>query len=274
LKENTTTSAPAHPFSQSQSSRLRAASAILWVIEYLPPNGDHQMDGHMREVRIELSSPFPFQAGAMFMATLAYSTHHRTLRDGFFRAICRSEVLKRACQDRDYEINPQLIPPAIFSDPDTRFWSAWEKGMEQLKRRSVATFSVLIPYLGQMEVGGKILSVKDLSEIGARILEWSPKSSSNFIDEVWVQTRPVAHVMIPYFVWWVFEAFPNRLRFELCPAPRFVAQTIKASEDLRQKIPILCKKHSKPLIREEEMIKFLPAIEKGTLDDFIASARS
>jgi hypothetical protein len=238
------------------------------------PNGDHQMDGHMREVRIELSSPFPFQAGAMFMATLAYSTHHRSLRDGFFRAICRSEVLKRAVKDRDYDMNPQLIPPAIFSDPDPRVWSVLEEGIEQLTRRIVATFSVLIPYLGQMEVGGKILSVKDLSEIGARILEWSPKSSSNFIDQVWVQTRPVAHVMIPYFIWGVFEAFPNRLPLALCPAPRFVAQMIKASEDLRPKIPTLCKKHSKTLIREEEMIKFLPVIEKGTLDEFIASARS
>ena len=228
----------------------------------------------MHEVPIELSSPFPFQAGAMFMATLAYSTHHRTLRDGFFRAICRSEVLKRAIQDRDYENNRQLIPPAIFSDPDPRFWRALEKGNEQLKRRSVATFSVLMPYLGQMHLGGEILRVNDLCEIGARILEWSPNSSSNFINQVWVQTRPVAHVMIPYFIWCVFEAFPNRLRLELCPAPRFVAQMIKASEELRQKIPRLFKKDSKPLIREEEMIKFLPVIEKGTLDEFIASARS
>jgi hypothetical protein len=150
--------------------------------------------------------------------------------------------------------------------------------MEQLKRRSVATFSVLMPYLGmpylgQMQLGGEILDVKDLSVIGARILGWSPKSSSNFIDEVWVQTRPVAHVAIAYFSWLAFEAVPHRL-LELCPEPRPVAHMIKVSEELRTKIPRLFKKGSKPLIREEEMIKFLPVIEKGTLDEFIASARS
>ena len=208
----------------------------------------------------------------MFTAALAYPDN-RNRRERLFRAICRSEVIKRANEDRDYRTNPQLIPPESFSDPDPRFWSDLKDGTEQMKRRSIATLLVLIPYLGQWVVGGRTLRLKELSEMAAPILGWSPKSSSNFIDQVWVQTRPVAHMMIPYVAWVLLEAAPQNLSLKLCPELRFVAQMIKASEELRLKIPTI-KKHSEALIREEEMIRFLPVILGQTLDEFIAAAKA
>jgi hypothetical protein len=234
--------------------------ALYLVDGIVAPKGSHHLDGHMhpKTVPIELSSPFPYQAGAMFTAVLAYPDN-RIRRERLFRAICRYEVIKRASEDRDYRTNPQLIPPEIFSDPDPRFWGDLKNGTEQMKRRSIATLSVLIPYLGPWVVGGGTLRLKELSEMAAQILGWSPKSSSNFIDKVWVHTRPVAHIMIPYVAWVVFEATPQNVSLKLCPETHFVAQMIKASEELRLKIPTI-KSDSAPLIREEEMIRLLPVI--------------
>jgi hypothetical protein len=68
-------------------------------------------------VSIDLSCPFPYQAGAKFIATLAYPhSADRALRDRFLRALCRWQVLKRSIEERSYAANPQLITPAIFVD--------------------------------------------------------------------------------------------------------------------------------------------------------------
>jgi hypothetical protein len=95
----------------------------------------------------------------MFTAVLAYHDN-QIRRERLFRAICRYEVIKRASEDRDYRTNPQLIPPEIFSDPGPRFWGDLKNGTEQMKRRSIATLLVLIPYLGQWVVGGGTLRLK------------------------------------------------------------------------------------------------------------------
>lgn len=134
----------------------------LYLVDgIVAPKGSHHLDGHMhpKTVPIELSSPFPYQAGAMFTAVLAYPDN-QIRRERLFRAICRYEVIKRASEDRDYRTNPQLIPPEIFSDPSPRFWGDLKNGTEQMKRRSIATLLVLIPYLGQWVVGGGTLRLK------------------------------------------------------------------------------------------------------------------
>jgi hypothetical protein len=218
---------------------------------------------HPETVSINLSSPFPYGAGAILIATLAYPTD-RSLRDQFFRAICRSRVLNRSIKDEVYRTNLQLIPPAIFLGDNAKLPGVLDKGIEQVRRRIVVSFSVLLPYLAQVQVDGKILNVEELSKIATIFLGWSSGSSSNVISKVWVQTRSIAHVAIVYLCWLVTHVTLPNFSFELCPEPRFVAAMIKGSEELRFKLSAI-KRDSQPLIREDEMIKFLLLTDNGTL---------
>jgi len=189
------------------------------------------------------------------MAALAYP-NHCGLRDQFFRAICRHEVLTRALKDDDYQTTPQLIPPAIFLDRHDKVTSVLRKGIERLRGRLVATVTVLFPYLGQVEVNGKIITIKELSETALTFLGWSSGSSSNVISKVWVDTRAVAHVAT-VDVLRRLTNFPN-VPFELCPEASLVAQLIEASENVRQQIgTIKHRQHSRPLIMQDDMIEFV-----------------
>jgi hypothetical protein len=208
-------------------------------------------------VSINLSSPFPYQAGALFMATLDYPIN-RKLRDQCFRAICLHEVRKRVWEDATYANNLQPIPPAIFLINPDKVYSILAKGLTERRRRSVATVAVLAPYLAQVEVDGKIVGVKELSEFAAMLIGWSRKSSSNFISKVWVDTRAVAHVALVYTAWLCIHCTLPDFSPDLCPAASFVGQMIKSSEDVRE--TLLTIKHrqtSQPLFSEEEMIEFL-----------------
>jgi hypothetical protein len=215
----------------------------------------------LKPVAINLSSPFTYEAGATFVATLAYP-HSSGLRDQFIRAICRSQVVARALKDDIYLTTPQLIPPVIFADGAANSHKAIKKGIEQITRRQLATLYVLLPYLARLEINGKIQGIKALSEIAAQVLGWSPKSSSNFIDEVWTETRSVAHIAVVHLIWMTADQ-----NMELCPEPPVVAQLIKASEAWRQLILATTDKQSnQPLFTQDEMIQLLPVVENGTLD--------
>jgi hypothetical protein len=227
----------------------------------------------LKPVAINLSSPFTYEAGATFVATLAYP-HSSGLRDQFVRAICRSQVVARALTDDIYLTTPQLIPPVIFADGAAKSHKAIKDGIEQISRRQLATFGVLLPYLARLEINGKIQSIKELSEIAAHALGWSSKSSSNFINEVWTETRSVAHIAVAYLCW-ICGMIAAEQNMELCPEPLVVAQLIKASEACRRLIlATKDKKSNQPLFTQDEMIQLLPVVKNGTLDDFIAAAMS
>ena len=150
-----------------------------------------------REVRIDLSCPFPYRAGAEFFSTIAYPhPSDGALRDRFCRSLCRWQVLKRALEDSNYATTAQLIPPVIFSDEYADFWKAFQQGIIKLKQRTVATFCIAMPCVAELTISGQKAGVKNLGKIGAQSLGWSSTSGSNFISDVWTDTKSVAHAMM------------------------------------------------------------------------------
>jgi hypothetical protein len=244
-----------------------------------------------REVRIDLSCPFPYRAGADFLSTIAYPhPAHGTLRDLFCRSLCRWQVVKRALEDQDYATRAQLIPPVIFADEYGRFWKAVEGGIEKLHERMVATLCVAVPYLGDLKVSGQEPRVKKLSEIGAQSLGWSPKSGSNFISDVWTDTKPVVHATLAWLIWHVGsiperliklteqipdtfnpETFEEHLRNtvswnfeEYLQDPLSLGPIIDTAEQiLPQLLPI--KRDGKLVFRAEAMVKFSKVMATGTV---------
>jgi hypothetical protein len=193
------------------------------------------------QVCINLSSQFPHEAAAAFLAALAYpnSTDH-SLRDRFARALCRYEVLKRATNDPNYRINLQLIPPIIFKDQNTTFWSALQKGHNKLKQRLTSTYTVVImPFLAQDAKERSIhffsnASINFLSKLGTKLLGWSGDSQSTYKSKVWSETRQVAHAAIAYMIVVVIE------KLELCMVSkldaRVIAEIMRNAEDLIPKL--------------------------------------
>ena len=227
-------------------------------------------------VPIELCCPFPYKAGAAFLATLSYpEPDDRVLRERFFRALCRYQVLDRSLKERSYALNLQPIIPVIFTDEYATFWSALKKGHEALKLRLVATACILLPHLAGFKVDGRDPGVNELSKIAIEALGWSKKSLPNFKDEVWAKTRPVAHASAAYLFWQGFSLVADVDQQLFLQEPRIVALALKTAQQIRVIIPTI-KIHEagkpmtgdkeKPMIRDEEMVEFSAILDNGTLD--------
>jgi hypothetical protein len=222
------------------------------------------------KIAIDLSCPFHTQPGAKFLAALAYPmSADRYLRDRYARALCRSEVLKRAIQEPGYANNLQLITPNIFEDDDDVFWRALRTGMKKFTEKVAATVVVVIPYFGRFKIDGEDPSVNRLGTLAAHVL--GKKNLSSFKSDVWASTRPVAHVMSAYVLWQFLRISETTNFFAEClNNPRVVAQLIKTSEEIRLKLPII-KEYKRRILLQQEMIQFHALVANGTLDDFIGA---
>jgi hypothetical protein len=169
----------------------------------------------------------------------------------------------------------------IFTDDYATFWNAVEKGIEKLNGRMAATFCIAVPYLGDLKISGQEARVKKLSEIGAQSLGGSPKSNSNFIDDVWTDTKPVSHATLACLIWHAVsiperliklveqipdtfkpETFAKHLRntlswkFEEClQDPLSLGPIIDIAEQIRPKLMTI-KRSGKLVFKAEAMIKF------------------
>jgi hypothetical protein len=197
------------------------------------------------EVQIDLSSVFPHSAGAQFLSVIACPRPDDAAL--LARALCRWEVIKRAVDDDSYANTVQPIPPAIFQDDYALFWDSLDEGLEKLNDRIVATTHVLVPYLREPFSGDTPL-IKELSESAAVARGLSPGSASNFIMDVWTDTKRVAHATLA--LWGCCPDFE-----ELLINPLSLHPIIKLAEQLR---PELCtiKRDGKLIFKEDEMIKF------------------
>jgi hypothetical protein len=236
-----------------------------------------------REVRIDLSSPFPYRAGAEFFSTIAYPhPAEGALRGRFSRSLCRWQVLKRALEDQDYATRAQLIPPTIFTDDYTTFWKAVQKGIEKLRERMVATVCVAAPYVADLKISGQKANISKLSKIGAQSL--GKESESTFITDVWTDTKSVAHATLACLICH-FLSVPERLTEfltripdtskpdtfeqlqktvswnfeEYLENPISLWPIIDVAEQLRSKLPGI-KRSGKGIFKEESMIKFLAVL--------------
>jgi hypothetical protein len=200
------------------------------------------------EIQIDLSAAFPHSAGAQFLSVIAYpNSADRARRDRLARALCRWEVIKRAFDDDTYANTVQPIPSAIFQDDSPLFWDSLKEGHEKLIDRIEATTHVLVPYLRE-PLSGDTPLIKKLSESATVARGLSPGSGSNFIMDVWKDTKRVAHATLA--LWGCCLEFEEFLINPLSLHP-----IIKLAEQLR---PELCtiKRGGKLIFREDEMIKF------------------
>jgi hypothetical protein len=200
------------------------------------------------EVQIDLSSVFPHSAGAQFLSAIAYPhPADRSRRDRLARALCRWEVMKRAVDDDSYANTAQAIPSDIFEDDDALFWDSLKEGHKKLIDRIEATTYVLVPYLRELRSGDTPL-IKELSESATVTRGLSPGSASNFIMDVWKDTKLVAHATLA--LWGCCPEFE-----EFFINPLSLHPIIKLAEQLR---PELCtiKRDGKLIFKEDEMIKF------------------
>jgi hypothetical protein len=151
------------------------------------------------EVRIDLTCAFPYRAGAQFLSAIAYprpSAAEAARRIQFARALCRREVFTRAADDESYANAAQDIPPDIFEGDYDAFsdLDAVNEGLDNVTKRIVATAFVLVPYLGEPMSS----NIKNLCEAGAVAYGWSASSRTNFIDEVWTDTKRVPHATLAW----------------------------------------------------------------------------
>ena len=72
----------------------------------------------------------------------------------------------------------------------------FSKAIIKLKQRTVATFCIAMPCVAELTISGQKAGVKNLGKIGAQSLGWSSTSGSNFISDVWTDTKSVAHAMM------------------------------------------------------------------------------
>jgi hypothetical protein len=234
-----------------------------------------------REVRIDLSCAFPYRAGAQFLSAIAYphpSAADHARRNRFARALCRREVFTRAADDKSYANAAQNIPPDIFEgdyDPSSDLHSITE-GVDNVTKRIVATAFVLVPSLRE-----PTSSIKKLCEAGAVAWGWSASSGTNFIDEVWTDTKRVPHATLAWcgfdntrsaqslkcVVEQVRDSFsPETLKAEIkhrfclriekfLKDPLSIRSVVELAEQLRPQLATI-ERHGRPAFRADELIKF------------------
>jgi hypothetical protein len=201
------------------------------------------------EIQIDLSFAFPHSAGAQFLSAIAYPhPADGARRDRWARALCRWEVIKRAVDDDSYANRVQAIPPAIFQDDYALFWDSLKKGYDKLNDRIEATTHVLVPYLREPVISGDTPLIKELSESATVARGLSPGRASDFIMDVWKDTKRIAHATLA--LWHRCPQFEEVLMNPLSLEP-----IIRLAEQLR---PQLCtiKRHGKLIFRADEMIQF------------------
>jgi hypothetical protein len=201
------------------------------------------------EVQIGLSSAFPHSAGAQFLSVIAYPhPADRALRDRWDRALCRWEVIKRALDDDSYANTAQAIPPAIFQDDYALFWKSLSEGHDKLMDRIVATTHVLVPYLREPIISGDTPTIKELTQRAAVAQGDSPGSRSNFITDVWTDTKRVAHATLA-----LWGSSPKFEEFLINPIS--LQPIIKLAEQLRLELCTI-KRGGKIMFRADKMVKF------------------
>jgi hypothetical protein len=154
-----------------------------------------------REVRIDLSCAFPYRAGAHFLSAIAYPhPADRAQRERFAMTLGRREAVTRAAADESYANTVQDIPPAIFKDDYDAFSDAdsVNQGLDNVTKRIVAAAFVLVPYLREPMSSTDEHNIKKLCEAGAVAYGWSASSRTNFIDEVWTDTKRVPHATLAW----------------------------------------------------------------------------
>jgi hypothetical protein len=202
-----------------------------------------------REVRIDLSCAFPYRAGAQFLSAIAYPhPADGARRNRWARALCCWEVIKRAVDDDSYANTVQAIPPAIFQDDYALFWDSLNEGHDKLIDRIVATTHVLVPYLREPIISGDTPTIKELTQSAAVAQGDSPGSGSNFITDVWTDTKRVAHATLA--LWGSCPEFEEFLINPLSLQP-----IIKLAEQLRLELCTI-KRGGKLIFRADEMTKF------------------
>ena len=155
-----------------------------------------------REVRIDLSCAFPYRAGAQFLSAIAYPhpSAAGARRNRFARALCRREVITRAAEDESYANAVQDIPPDIFEGDYDAFSdsNSVNEGLDNVTKRIVATAFVLVPTLREPMSSTGEHNIKKLCEAGAVAWGWSASSRTNFINEVWTDTKRVPHATLAW----------------------------------------------------------------------------
>ncbi len=239
-----------------------------------------------REVRIDLSCAFPYRAGAQFLSAIAYphpSAADRARRNRFAKALCRREVIARAADDESYANAAQDIPPDIFEgdyDPSSDLDSITE-GVDNVTKRIIATAFVLVPTLREPMSSTDKHNIKKLCEAGAVAWGWSASSRTNFIDEVWTDTKRVPHATL---AWCGFDSTrsaqslkcvveqvrdsysPETIKAEIkhrfclkiekfLKDPLSIRSVVELAEQLRPQLATI-ERRGKLVFRADELIKF------------------
>src|ERR1700730_16899228 len=233
-----------------------------------------------REVRIDLSCAFPYRAGAQFLSAIAYPhPADRAQRERFAMTLGRREAVTRAAADESYANTVQDIPPAIFKDDYDAFWDAdsVNQGLDNVTKRIVAAAFVLVPYLREPMSS----NIKKLCEAGAVAYGWSASSRTNFIDEVWTDTKRVPHATLAwcgydstrsaqslrYLLEQVRDGFsPETIKAEIkdrfclrieqfLKDPLSIRSAVEFSEQLRPQLATI-ERHGNLVFRADELIKF------------------
>ena len=238
-----------------------------------------------REVRIDLSCAFPSRAGAQFLSAIAYPhPADGAQRERFARTLGRRAVVTRAADDESYAQTVQDIPPAILEGDYDAFSDSYSvnQGLDNVTKQIVASAFVLVPYLREPMGSTDEHNIKKLCETGAVAFGYSAGSRTNFIDEVWTNTKRVPHATL---AWCGFDSTrsaqslkcfleqvrdssfsPETIKAEIqdrfclriekfLKDPLLIRSVVELAEQLRPQLATI-ERHGKLVFRADELIKF------------------
>jgi hypothetical protein len=216
-------------------------------------------------IEIFLTEADPYQAGARFLAAVAYPDPSEEKERGLFaQALVRWSLEERIERHKKWADSYQVIRPGYFSGDQKLHSGILKRGSKKLTERITAAQFIAMPHFRAVETGrfekfeGFSGKVNDLSILGAAHLGMQPGSFSTFKSRIWAPSRPVIHAATAFVMWhqvgWdkmgLNPKVNKRLAFLLLP--EFVEDVVAISEEYRAQLGHITQFR----IEEEETIQF------------------
>jgi len=199
-------------------------------------------------ININQSTASTFEAGAVFLATLAHpGISEERIRQRFFAVLCREAIKQRAAEDEEWASAPQPFRPAYSTIGDETAADAMKAGFTQLDRRFVAAERLFMPFAKQhvvgrpITVGGFAVNVNNMANLALGDLNLGAGSIGYVKSQVFKPSRPVLHAAaaLVYFQKTHTAIDPGDIARVMLYDAEALARVVQIAEEYRQLLPLL-----------------------------------
>jgi hypothetical protein len=220
-------------------------------------------------ININLSTASTYEAGAVFLATIAHpGAGEQRIRERFFAVLCREMIKQRAAEDEEWASAPQSFRPVYSTIGDETAADAIKAGFTQLDRRFVAAERLFMPFAKQhvvgrpIRVGGFAVNVNNMANLALGDLNLGAGSIGLVKSKVFKPSRPVLHAAaaLVFFQKTLTAIDPGDIARVILYDAGALARVVQIAEEYRLLLPLLNDTMSpKNPVLDEETIQFVLA---------------